>query len=570
MMKVANMGAASDRDKVRALLNQEEEPVQRELFELSSEPVSPRIRDEISMAMLWDMLPKYDLFSSSARYIAVLHEKNSARRVVLGEKTRDTLLHWSVAPENLCVELTIRPASIERQKRESYSDDKGKTRYKPCVNDQGKPIMETVHVYPGLREDRVEEALRYLVSHGRGFFKSNVTLTRFSINQLVSLLADVGCRYSWSEVRESLDILAGSICEVTIKDRAGKEVDRLKSPFLPMLRMATREGVANPEDEIDSACYAQLHPLVTQSITENFVRRSTYIQLQRIQDVLARHLNRFFRICAPSNISLSFRQITISERQVMADFGQAKEPAKKRARAMTRALEALKAHGTLKDFSQHPVYSQTDRRRMLDRQINCVFSDDFVHELVEANARRKKVQWAYFDTANKEAIEAAEQALSPEVLEVYEGLLAKGLKRGQSLDLLKRYSLDRLRNSLQLFQERARTLSPTIQSSSAYLLKIIENGGAPAMQPGKDLFDGMEPVESDVPTAPDEDRLMEIENSRILMAIEKLWPQWSEGDRRTFNRYGLSSPNTVSLLSVLIDEGQIRDEQARARKKQTA
>src|SRR5690606_31549440 len=115
------------------------------------------------------------------------------------------------------LELHITPALIERKRVDwinEHDKSTGKTKRKKIFarDDQGNYIYDYVYVYPGLSEDKVEEALKMLLTHVQGEFKPEQTGVKFSIKQIQRELKKHGSSLSLDEIKESLNILSRSRC----------------------------------------------------------------------------------------------------------------------------------------------------------------------------------------------------------------------------------------------------------------------------------------------------------------------------------------------------------------------
>ena len=103
--------------------------------------------------------------------------------------------------------------------------------------------------YPSATEELVEDALRKLAADQQaGFFdrpnyRSGVV---FSLYALREELKRRGHTRSYQEVRQALDIMSGSIIEITGQDESGREV-LVRSPiFLPLLRSPASASPTTP------------------------------------------------------------------------------------------------------------------------------------------------------------------------------------------------------------------------------------------------------------------------------------------------------------------------------------
>lgn len=167
---------------------------------------------------------------------------------------------------------------------------------------KGKPTgkMESVGIYPGTREECVEEALRKFSTQA-GKFNEQECSVRFSLYELKMELKAQNHTYTYSELREALDILAQSNLTIQTRTSDGELVD-IKSNYLPFLALRSPnkksknyvEAKDMPDEEKGHAtqCVAVLHPLISRSIERGDFRLYHYGTSMRLTNGLAKILNR--------------------------------------------------------------------------------------------------------------------------------------------------------------------------------------------------------------------------------------------------------------------------------------
>lgn len=138
-------------------------------------------------------------------------------------------------------------------------------------------VKQRVFVFPGAREEIVEDVLRklaterraeaYEVASGADAGAKFVGID-FTLYEIYEELKRVGKSYSYSEIREALQIMNRSILSIQSVDLA---ID-LSAPFFPVMAIADR---ANKQETRSFICF---HPMVSEAIQTLSFRRYNYGQ----------------------------------------------------------------------------------------------------------------------------------------------------------------------------------------------------------------------------------------------------------------------------------------------------
>ncbi|MGE8065181.1 replication protein [Pseudomonas sp. NPDC089569] len=235
---------------------------------------------------------------------------------------------------------------------------------------KGKATGETewVSVYPGSREECVEEALRKFSTQS-GKFNETECSVRFSLYELKKELTVQGHTITYSELREALNILAESNLTIQTRTADGETID-IKSNYLPLLYLRSRnkssknyvEAKDMPEEEksIATQCVAVLHPLISRGIERGDFRLYHYGTSMRLTNGLAKILNRElslkWRNASPTN-PYSFSMVEFLSntarglgKRIPEDF-----------RSMNVALQQLIDQKVLTSFQSTPVKKTTGK-----------------------------------------------------------------------------------------------------------------------------------------------------------------------------------------------------------------
>ena len=125
------------------------------------------------------------------------------------------------------------------------------------VEDKDGTVRE---FYPSQREEVVEDCLRKLMVEGSGVFLDNHASVRFTLYQLQKELSDNGHTYSYTQIRESLEILTKTNIELS------SESGDIRLIFSPIETL----GIKGEGGETQT--FVRFSPLVTDSIKERKFR----------------------------------------------------------------------------------------------------------------------------------------------------------------------------------------------------------------------------------------------------------------------------------------------------------
>jgi hypothetical protein len=136
---------------------------------------------------------------------------------------------------------------------------------------------ERFFVFPGVREEIIEDVLRKLATEKRaeGFEAASggnqatmLVGLEFSLYEVYQELKRVRgkIQYSYSEIREALSILSKANLEISTEDKSIS----VSAPFFPVLAFAEKSKTS------DTRSFVCFHPLVTDLIINNKFRRYNY------------------------------------------------------------------------------------------------------------------------------------------------------------------------------------------------------------------------------------------------------------------------------------------------------
>lgn len=146
---------------------------------------------------------------------------------------------------------------------------------------------QRVFVFPGAREEIIEDVLRKLATERRAEAYEATTGTNagtkfvaiaFTLYEIYEELKRVGKLYSYSEIKEALHIMNRSILSIQSMDNS---ID-LSAPFFPIMAIADR---GNKKETRSFVCF---HPMVTDVILTLNFRRYNYAKALEFKGHYAR------------------------------------------------------------------------------------------------------------------------------------------------------------------------------------------------------------------------------------------------------------------------------------------
>jgi len=238
--------------------------------------------------------------------------------------------------------------------------------------------------YPSVTEELVEDALRKLsIEQQAGFFdkpnyRSGVV---FSLYALREELRKRGHSRSYQEIVLALNILSGSIIEITVQD--GEKGEALtRSAYLPSLIAVSRHRL---RDDPKAKWAVQFHPFVTGSIDKVTYRQFNYHLMMSHSTQLARWLHK--QLVLKFTFADHLKPFETRYSTVKRDSGLLNGYSRERD-----AIEALQmALNDLKDCNILSACDRADitgpRKKLLDAVFKIWPSFDFIRDAKAANKR---------------------------------------------------------------------------------------------------------------------------------------------------------------------------------------
>lgn len=317
-----------------------EATTQLRLFEL----LDPSDSDYSNTVELYDALPKYVWSISDL------------------ETRKNRVINRTFKSRGVTYSLKIKPAVVERKKGDE---------------------VESVMLYPGSREEIIEEVLRKLAVQGNIGVADNGDVNSlgvyFTVNQLRRELARTNHTYSAREVLEALDVMSSSLLEVSTGK--GSDKDAYRGNLLSSLALRTRKDYL---EDGSAKCFATFHPLVQHAIRTQQFRMYDYSTSMKIRSDLGRYMFKrmsHYWVQASPDHPYQFKLISFLESSPRGLSPLMKD----NMRAIRQALTALAEQDViLPTWSETMIKNPQDRRK----------TDDVAYEVFPTEAFRKQTMRA--------------------------------------------------------------------------------------------------------------------------------------------------------------------------------
>ncbi|OEC65684.1 replication protein [Pseudomonas sp. AP19] len=262
---------------------------------------------------------------------------------------------------------------------------------KPAVVERTNDAGETVSVmlYPGSREEIVEEALRKIAVNGNSFESPDdkEVGVYFTISQLRKELARTKHSYSAQEVQEALDVMSSSLLECSTG--SGKGRNSYRGNLLPKLAITTREDYLS---DGSARCFATFHPLVTLGVKTQAFRMYDYSISMGLKSDLARYIyKRISHYWTQASLNHPYQPKLVSFLE-QSPRGLS-ERMKDNMRAMRTALNSLAEQNViLPGWNEMIIKDDHDKRVTKDIQFEILPHDNFIKHMMRANKKASDIK----------------------------------------------------------------------------------------------------------------------------------------------------------------------------------
>lgn len=237
-----------------------------------------------------------------------------------------------------------------------------------------------VQMYPGAREELVEDALRRLAVDGQGVFLGGGAGVAFTLYELRKELSRMGHTFSLNEIKEAIEVATATHIKCSTED--GKGV--VNSTLFGFSTLSTREDIKRNRQE--TKCYVQFNPLVTESILNMTYRQYNYQLGMQIRSPLGRfffkRLSQYW-LQADEFSPYSFGLLSFLEQSPKGTSPQMKN----NLRAMRGALDALVKNEVLARYDEHKIME--GKQKVVDAKYDIWAHPKFVKDVIKSNTRAK-------------------------------------------------------------------------------------------------------------------------------------------------------------------------------------
>ena len=332
-----------------------------------------------------------ELFSS---WFAATEEAENSR----------TLAFWDVIPWHLISHQRHgRPAKIITFRGVKIDDSLEVTVHLtpallPATDEGGENRV----IFPGVREELVERALRKIAVHNLSATKlqpntqdnTQAVAIVFSLHQLRHELINTGHEFKLEEVREALHVMQR--CHVAVESQGESFVHGKAGPILP-----TFEFFADPSDADGkrTLCRASFHPLASAAILGELYYPINYVRVMTLVQPLARWITNLLNVrfrYATRGIGDHKRSFRLTLKRVLTDSGMQPEPrTRDNVERVRDAIKELQQSGflergmTLEQIETLKYERTAGRPRINGAEWELYPSDRFAREIIDGNQARK-------------------------------------------------------------------------------------------------------------------------------------------------------------------------------------
>ncbi|MBT6120132.1 hypothetical protein HOH45_01545 [bacterium] len=238
-----------------------------------------------------------------------------------------------------------------------------------------------IDIYPGQREELVEDAIRKIAIDREGVFLDGNLGVPFTLYQVQQELSKNGHGYNLNEIKEAL--LICHECNIKVISKSGEI--QVSSSIFPALGLATRK-------EFGKRAFVQFSPLVTTSINQGTYRQINFSKYMKHSLSLSRWLHKRMShhfTQAGKNEVYSIHLSTIVSGSGMKQYSRIGDCKKQ----IHLALKQLVKNEVLAAFddTKHSkiIYSEKRKNKIEDIKFQLIPHPSFINEIISANQKQK-------------------------------------------------------------------------------------------------------------------------------------------------------------------------------------
>ena len=244
-----------------------------------------------------------------------------------------------------------------------------------------------IDFYPSYREKLVEEVLRKFVCEGMGKFYDNEVGVVFSLYSVREELAKRGHGYKTNEIKEALNICAGTILDFKTNNKTLSG----KSAIFPKL-------IINERGNDDDICFVRFHPFVTKAILENNYKKIHFERYISLKKQLASWLySRMAFLFHPNqNNYYHIMLSTIIKCGGMEEYTRISDSIRK----VKDALDEMVTEGIIREYLAEVIKDPRNKKKFTDCKFHLYPSNNFINDSHEQRKHSEKLK-SIFHTQNQ-------------------------------------------------------------------------------------------------------------------------------------------------------------------------
>lgn len=245
------------------------------------------------------------------------------------------------------------------------------------------PDGTEVLIFPGDREQVIEDALRKLAVSGNGVGLNGVVGVVFTLYELFMELKGTKHEMGYSQLREGLYVLRHSSLKITSRS-SGESWDE---NYLSRLVEGGISKNSGGEREYQK-WFCSFHLLVTKSIQDISYKMTNYQRLMQIKGLMPKYL--YKRMVLVYSYAQKGRPYEPTLLQILTDSGRGISPEmKNNVKAMKRTLDELVKRGVIEWVEE---IRQMEGRKLINIRYRIHPTAEFVSECIRANKQQKRLK----------------------------------------------------------------------------------------------------------------------------------------------------------------------------------
>ncbi|WP_187306309.1 plasmid replication protein [Buchnera aphidicola] len=248
---------------------------------------------------------------------------------------------------------------------------------KPAIIE--KKNFKTTLIYPGQREEIIEDALRKIALYGKDKIVQGKAGVIFTLYELQKELTKTGHGYNLNEIKEGIEVCGGAVLEFMTEDKK----TFISSSFFPLIKLTKKSCLYTSHY---SKCYVQFNPLVHNSIIDNSFKQYNYTICMQIHSPLARYMyKRMSHYWTQAHEKLPYTPSLISFLNYSSR--ESSKRISENIRAMKNALDLLIKK---KIINYYQKKEKKNGKKIIDIKYIITPHANFINQIVSSNKKTKK------------------------------------------------------------------------------------------------------------------------------------------------------------------------------------